>query len=118
MRKYVEIMAKYFNGFRIDNCHNTPIHVGQYFIKKARKVNHSLIVFAELFTNSKEKDSIYIKKMGINALVKEAIHSLDSARFVSSFYSNAGVNSVPLGALNGSLMKNGEKRIYIKPRRP
>lgn len=53
MKKYVQTMAKYFNGFRIDNCHNTPIHVGQYFIKKARKVNHSLIVFAELFTNSK-----------------------------------------------------------------
>ena len=70
MRNYVELMAKHFNGFRIDNCHNTPLHVGQYFIRKARKVNHSLIVFAELFTNSREQDSIYIKKIGINALVK------------------------------------------------
>ena len=82
MKEYVKIMAKYFNGFRIDNCHNTPLHVGQYFMKKARKVNHSLIVFAELFTNSREQDNIYIKRMGINALVKEIIHSLDSGRFV------------------------------------
>jgi glycogen debranching enzyme len=53
MTEYVQLMARYFNGFRIDNCHNTPLHVGKYFIEKARNVNHSLIVFAELFTNSK-----------------------------------------------------------------
>ena len=45
--------------------------------------------------------------MGINALVKEVIHSLDSKRFVSSFYSNSGVNSNPLGALGRSFVKNG-----------
>ncbi|KAF0992132.1 hypothetical protein HZS_841 [Henneguya salminicola] len=27
MQNYVDSMAQYFDGFRIDNCHSTPIHV-------------------------------------------------------------------------------------------
>ena len=65
---YVQLMAKYFNGFRLDNCHGTPLAVGEYFMRKARKVNPTIIVFAELFTNSRQEDAIFIKHMGITHL--------------------------------------------------
>lgn len=45
-------MASIFHGFRIDNAHSTPIHVGSYFLRKARKYNNNLIVFAELFLDN------------------------------------------------------------------
>jgi glycogen debranching enzyme len=71
MKKYLRMMALCFNGFRLDNSHNTPLHVGEYFLRKARKMNQNLHVFAELFTGSPELDALYTKKIGYNALVKE-----------------------------------------------
>lgn len=52
MKIYVQSLAKIFHGFRIDNAHSTPLHVGEYFIRKARNANKNLLVFAELFTGS------------------------------------------------------------------
>lgn len=54
-------MAKTFRGFRIDNCHATPLHVGQYMMKAARKVNPELLVFSELFTGELKIDAEYVK---------------------------------------------------------
>ena len=45
MKKYVMLMAKYFNGFRLDNLHGTPLNVASYMIKKARKINKHLMIF-------------------------------------------------------------------------
>lgn len=59
---YIQKMAGIFHGFRIDNAHSTPIHVGCYFLRKALKVNNNLIVFAELFTGSPELDAEFVKK--------------------------------------------------------
>lgn len=53
MTMYVKEMAKYFDGFRMDNLHGTQLNVARHMIKEARKVNPSLIVFAELFTKNK-----------------------------------------------------------------
>ena len=47
MTKYVQDMAKMFNGFRLDNAHSTPIHVGEYLAMKAREVNPDLLIIAE-----------------------------------------------------------------------
>jgi glycogen debranching enzyme len=46
MKKYVQTMAKYFDGFRLDNLHGTQLNVAQMMIKEARKVKPELIVFA------------------------------------------------------------------------
>jgi len=71
MTKYVKSMADIFHGFRIDNAHSTPLHVGEYMLRKARNMNKKLIVFAELFTHSQTLDALFVKKMGLNALIRE-----------------------------------------------
>lgn len=38
MTNYVKVMAKYFDGFRLDNLHGTQMNVAQFMIKEARKV--------------------------------------------------------------------------------
>ena len=72
MTKYVQSMAKMFNGFRLDNAHSTPIFVAEYLAQKAREVNPDLIIMAELFT-SKEKEIYFVNRIGINLLIRELI---------------------------------------------
>ena len=72
MKHYVEEMAEISHGLRIDNAHSTPIHVAEYLVRKARKINPNLYVFCELFSGSKAKDAIYTKRIGVNALLREA----------------------------------------------
>lgn len=52
MRSYVQVMAKHFDGFRLDNLHGTQVNVAQWMIKEARKVKPEIIIFAELFTST------------------------------------------------------------------
>ena len=72
MTKYVQQMAKMFNGFRLDNAHSTPIFIAEYLAEKAREVNPDLIIMAELFTK-KEKETVFVNRIGINLLIRELI---------------------------------------------
>ncbi len=40
-------------------------------MRKARLANNNILVFAELFAGSPEKDSIFTRRLGFNALVRE-----------------------------------------------
>jgi glycogen debranching enzyme len=78
---YAQLLAGIFDGFRLDNCHSTPLHVGVKIIDAAREVNPNLYVMAELFTGSEEMDLTFVSRIGINSLVREAYNGHDPKEF-------------------------------------
>jgi glycogen debranching enzyme len=102
--KYCELLAGVFDGFRLDNCHSTPLHVGVHMIDAGRRVNPNLYVMAELFTGSEEMDLKFVRELGINSLVREAYNGNDNKEFSRLLY-RYGVGK-PIGSMDAACLSS------------
>ncbi|KAL5379066.1 hypothetical protein DPSP01_008701 [Paraphaeosphaeria sporulosa] len=105
MAKYTRLMAKYFQGFRIDNCHSTPIHLASYMLDQARTVNPNLFCVAELFSGSEEMDFKFVKELGIHALIRECMQAWSTQELSRLVHRHGGV---PIGSFDTDEVMNAD----------
>ncbi|KAL0215115.1 hypothetical protein P9112_007299 [Eukaryota sp. TZLM1-RC] len=104
MEQYTKMMAFIFDGFRIDNCHSTPLHVAEHLLDYGRKLNPHLFVVAELFTGSLHADLRFVKTLGINALIREASRADDHTSLSRTLWESA--TSDPVGSITPTSPKH------------
>ncbi|KAH9945728.1 glycoside hydrolase family 13 protein [Amylocystis lapponica] len=107
MTKYVTSLAGSFEGFRIDNCHSTPLHVGVTLLDAARVVNPDLYVCAELFTGSEETDTLFVSRLGLNSLIREAGNAWDPKELSRLLYRH-GLGK-PIGSMDSACVTSKEE---------
>ena len=90
MTEYTQLMAKHFHGFRIDNCHSTPLHVAEHMLDAARRVQPNLVIAAELFSGDEKMDFLYCQRLGISFLVREAMQCWSTAEMSRLVHINCG----------------------------
>ncbi|EZG43752.1 putative glycogen debranching enzyme [Gregarina niphandrodes] len=105
MRQYAELSATHFHGFRLDNCHTTPLAVAKYVLQAARRVRPELFVFAELFTGSEKADIRFEQELGIDCLVREAIQTTSPGD--QAWHAVKYARCQPFGSLDNHLVKLG-----------
>lgn len=96
MIQYTKENAAIFSGFRIDNCHSTPLHVGETLLDAARSVNPNLYVVAELFSGSEEMDKIFVERLGLTSLIREAMQAWSVGELSRLVHKHGGR---PIGSL-------------------
>lgn len=85
VREYIEVSAFLFDGFRLDNCHNTSLRLLEALVPIARAVNPHLVLLAELFTQDQAVDQQYISALSIDMIVRETIPSAPPAASLRAY---------------------------------
>ncbi|WWD07354.1 glycogen debranching enzyme [Kwoniella europaea PYCC6329] len=107
MIKYTESLASTFDGFRLDNCHSTPLELGVTVIDAGRRVNPNLYIMAELFTGSQEMDLKFVRELGINSLVREAYNGHDVKNFADLLW-RFGLGK-PVGSMDAACLSSSDE---------
>lgn len=107
MAEYTRLMAKHFHGFRIDNCHSTPLHLAEYMLDQARSVRPDLVVMAELFSGSEEMDYVYVERLGLSCLIREAMQVWSTQEMSKLVHKNCGR---PIGSFELDEISDAQKR--------
>jgi glycogen debranching enzyme len=97
MKKYTVQTARLFHGFRLDNCHTTPLPVARYLLQAARSVRPNLFVCAELFVEPEAAVS-YCEQLGLTCLIGEAMQASDASVLASRVYEYSGGSRNAIGS--------------------
>jgi glycogen debranching enzyme len=70
------------------------------FLPPSRRLRPELFAIAELFSGSAELDANYVSKLGLNALIREAMQPGDSRELGRLIHRNS---QIPIGSLRNNL---------------
>ena len=80
-------------------------------LDEARKIQPNLAVFAELFTNNEQTDFMFIKRLGLSALIREAMQAWSTQELSRIVHRHCGTPigsfEIDLPAASGSGQING-----------
>jgi glycogen debranching enzyme len=100
MTKYVESVAEVVAAIRLGGTDNTPIHVSDFFIQKARAINPKIYVMGALDLNTKSQAIQFIQRLGITSILREGCHQLTARDITALLWASGGRSVATLAHLD------------------